>query len=117
MMALFFVKEMLKFINRLGYVKNVCIFVSNIKTNIIMSKVTKQMQREFWKHNINPITGWVVDRHTDESALAKRTYLDKYDYEDYTEEEEEEEIGEVAEGEDFQALMERLEYLTDFKEQ
>lgn len=24
---------MLKFINRLGYVKNVCIFVSNIKTN------------------------------------------------------------------------------------
>jgi len=23
-------------------------------------KHKKQKQREFWKHNINPITGWVV---------------------------------------------------------
>ncbi len=23
-------------------------------------KVTKQQQQQFWKHNINPITGWKV---------------------------------------------------------
>ena len=28
----------------------------------IETGVTEEMQREFWKHNLNPITGWVLRR-------------------------------------------------------
>ena len=42
-------------------------------------KITKQMQREFWKHNINPITGWEVEYHDRSLAAAKRS-LNKFDY-------------------------------------
>lgn len=80
-------------------------------------KITKQMQREFWKHNINPITGWKVDYHTDESALSKRSYLNKSSYDFDSELDLEDELdNEVIEidctfDENFEELMEQINNL------
>ena len=75
-------------------------------------KPTKQMQREFWKHNINPITGWVVDSKADIVALSKRSYLDKNDF-DYSEKDLEDEVIEIdcTFDENFEELMEQIHNL------
>lgn len=80
-------------------------------------KITKQMQREFWKHNINPITGWKVDYRTDELALSKRSYLNKSNYDFDSELDLEDELdNEVIEidctfDENFEELMEQINNL------
>ena len=84
-------------------------------------KITKQMQREFWKHGINPITGWKVDSRADREALSKRYYLQKYssdfnseiDLEDDLEDELEYEVIEIdcTFDENFEELMQQIDNL------
>jgi len=91
--------------------------VSLYQTKTIIMKITKQMQREFWKRNINPITGWKVDYNTDESALSKRSYLNKSSYDFDSELDLEDELeNEVVEidctfDENFEELMEQINNL------
>ena len=81
-----------------------------------MTRVTKEMQREFWKHNINPITGWVVDRNLDEQTLRKssKDTVDRYFNHDFSSEITEEDIEDVPEldcsfDETFEELMNQIE--------